>query len=253
MDYNNLIIKNHDKVLHIILNRIDKYNALSNDLLNELNHAFNSAKNDDSINCVFISSSSEKAFCAGGDLNEMKLLNKQQAEKQSLFVQDTFKILQEIKVPVISFISGICYGGGLELALHTDIRICTETTVFAMPEVKYGIMPGGGGTVLMPQTIGVQNAMYYLLLGKELLVDEAKNMGLIQQIIPQNELQTSIDNNIKYFANSCRESLISIKKMLYKSSVNNNNLYNTEAKLFAELLDNGGTKGIDNVFVKGKN
>lgn len=239
-----LIVNKNKNVLTIALNRAEKYNALNNDLISELNEVFAKAIMLN-VNAVFITAS-EKVFCAGGDLNEMKNLNLQQAEQQSMFVQNTFKILQEIPVPVVAFISGICYGGGLELALHADFRICTNTCKMAMPEVKYGIIPGGGGTVLLPQKLNADTAKYYLCTGAEIPLQLAYNQGLIQKIIQQNELEKEINEQTNYF-NSCnRDTLVALKSI--KKTNNNTDLYKQEAKLFASLLQKNGINKIENLF-----
>lgn len=250
MNNNYLIISENEKVLHIQLNRAEKYNALNNSLLRELKATFEKIVHLP-INAVFISGLGEN-FCAGGDLDEMKLLTKEKAEQQSLFVQNTFQILQKIPVPVFSFISGICYGGGFELALHSDSRICSNTTRLAMPEVKYGIIPGGGGTVLLPEMMNAGTANYHLYTGEEIPLETALEQGLIQKIIPQNELQNEIEKQTIYF-NSCdREVLIALKKMLNENK-NNADLYKKEAGLFANLLDKNGAKQIEKKFNQRKN
>lgn len=250
MSNNYLTISENKKVLHIQLNRSEKYNALSNSLLKELKATFEKAVHLP-INAVFISGYGEN-FCAGGDLDEMKLLTKEKAEQQSLFVQRTFKILQKIPVPVFSFISGICYGGGLELALHSDSRICSDTTRLAMPEVKYGIIPGGGGTVLLPKMMNAGTANYHLYTGEEISLKTALEQGLIQKIIPQSELENEIEKQATYFNECNREALVALKKML-SANKNNADLYKKEAELFANLLHKNGAKQIEKKFNKKKN
>ncbi len=241
-------ISEKNKILNIILNRTEKYNALSNSLLSELDEALEKAKQT-LANAVFVSSASEKVFCAGGDLDEMKQLNKESAEKQSLWVQHIFRKQQEIPVPVISFISGFCYGGGLELALHSDIRICTENTKFAMPEINYGIIPGGGGTVLLPKLLGKNQAAYYLFTAENIPLQTAKEQGLIQKVVPENTLQDEMQKQAEYFSKCNRKSLIAIKKMIL-SDLDTAELYKQEARLFSSLLQKGGTELIDEKFSK---
>lgn len=250
MKNNQLIISEKEKVLHLQLNRPKKYNALNNSILEELNYTFKKIIHLP-VNAVFISGLGEN-FCAGGDLNEMKLLTKEKAEQQSLFVQNTFQILQKIPIPVFSFISGICYGGGLELALHSDSRICSNTARLAMPEVKYGFIPGGGGTVLLPQMMQLGTANYHLYTGEEISLKTALEQGLIQKVIPQSEFENEIKKQTIYFNHCNRDALISLKKM---SATNKNNaeLYKKEATLFANLLHKNGAKQIEKKFNQKKN
>lgn len=252
MHFKYIISELADNILFITLNRPKKHNALCIDLVRELNTAFNQALTNTEINAVIILGN-ENAFSAGGDLKEMQQLSVSEAQKRSAYVQETFSLLKEQKVPVVSIISGVCLGGGLELAMHTDIRICTETAKIGLPEVKYGMIPGAGGTVQLPNYLGEADASYYLLTGSDIPLTKALNTGLIQKVIPQKVYDDEITMQADYFRSANVEGLKAIKSMVkLKSSASLSERYAAESEHFANLLTQQGRQGIENKFIKDK-
>lgn len=252
MQFNYIISKQVNAILFITLNRPDKHNALCIDLVKELNLAFTEAKDNDGINAIFVLGN-KNAFSAGGDLKEMKTLEKAEAQKRSAFVQETFCLMSEIEIPVISLISGICFGGGLELALHTDFRICAESARIGLPEVKYGMIPGAGGTVQLPNYLGKADASYYLLTGNEIPLQKALHAGLIQKTVADKEFNNEIEILANYFRSANRNALKAVKKMLMQNGNNKTNAnYAMESDFFATLLTQQGHRGIEDKFIKNK-
>lgn len=250
MQYKFINTSTKDKIFVITLNRPDKHNALHIDMVRELNHCFSELINNSSINAIFIKGN-DKAFCAGGDLKEMQQLDEKEAKRRSAYVQSTFKLLGEIKVPVVAFVQGICYGGGLELTMHTDFVICDETARLALPEVKYGMIPGAGGTVQLPLQMMKSDAAYFLLTGNEIPLSKAFNSGLIQLVLCNDEFEQEKIKLASYFANANPFALKAIKERIRSSS--NKSLdenYNQESKYFSELLTQQGRTGIEKNFLK---
>jgi len=252
MQFNYIISKQESGILYITLNRPEKHNALCIDLVKELNGAFTEAKQNNEIRAMFILGN-KNAFSAGGDLKEMKSLDKAEAVKRSNFVQKTFRMLNEIEIPVVSLISGICFGGGLELALHTDFRFCAENTRIGLPEVKYGMIPGAGGTVQLPNYLGKADASYYLLKGEGIPLQKALNTGLIQKIIPDQDFEKEIVILADYFRSANIYALKAVKQMVKQNGngkVDEN--YKMESDYFATLLSQQGHQGIEDKFIKNK-
>ncbi len=250
MNYIYILTKIENNILYVTLNRPQKHNALCIDMVIELNHAFTEANNIRNIKALFLLGN-DKAFSAGGDLIEMKALDQKEAEKRSAFVQTTFQLLNEIEVPVVAFISGICFGGGLELAMHCDFCICADNTRLALPEVRYGMIPGAGGTVQLPIHLGNADASFYLLTGDDIPLNKALNAGLIQNVVLLNAFKKELSEQAEYFGKASKEALVAIKKMLRENSKTNlREIYKKEAMWFSSLLSKKGHKEIESKFEK---
>jgi len=151
----------------------------------------------------------------------------------------------------VAWVQGVCYGGGLELLLHCDYSFCCETTKLALPEVKYGMIPGAGGVTLLQHRMSKADAFYYLSTGDEIPLDKAFNCGLIQQIISIDRFEEAIERKTKFYNEANGFALKALKKI---TKVNNNAeleaVYRMESDYFSTLLFENGRKGIDKNFKK---
>lgn len=245
MQYNYIKFLEKDTIAHLTLNRPNKLNAICFEMVEEINHAVSNI-DEDNISAIFIFGN-QKAFSAGGDLKEMKQLTQQEAERRSNYIHDTFKMFQDIEIPTVAFIQGFCFGGGLELALHCDIRICDNTSRFAFPEVKYGMIPGAGGTVRFPIVVGETAANYYLLTGEEFSAEIAERINLIHKVVNKEKFQEEIDNKLEFFKNANSDSIKAIKQMQTKID-DLDTAYKKEAQLFSKLLYKNAKDGIGDKF-----
>jgi enoyl-CoA hydratase len=248
MQYKYILLEKEKDIAILTLNRPNKLNALCIDMIKEINHALSNIDTNNT-SAIFILGHSN-AFCAGGDLKEMLQLSRKEAERRSIYVQETFKLFEHIKIPTIAFIQGFCFGGGLELALHCDIRICDNNAKFAFPEVKYGMIPGAGGTIKFPITVGNTIANYYLMTGEEFDSDTAKNIRLVHEVVIADGFNKYIENKKEQFNNINNNSLKAIKQIQNTITNNLDSAYRKESELFAELLFNNGENGIGNKFKK---
>lgn len=248
MNYTFIQTQRYNQVFSISLNRPEKHNALSIDLVQELHHCFTELLSDTDVHAVFIHGN-EKAFSAGGDLKEMKDLDKEEANKRSQYVQETFQLMAQIKVPVVSFIQGICFGGGLELALHSDFRICSDTAKLALPEVKYGMIPGAGGTVQLALQMNNADAAFHLLTGSEIDLNKAYYAGVIQSLVADSAFNQEIDKQQTYFNSASKEALKAVKAMIISNKSHKMELYKQESDLFSTLLSEQGNSGIEKKFI----
>jgi enoyl-CoA hydratase/carnithine racemase len=235
-----------ENIAIIKLNRPEKMNALCIDMVEALDKIADECNANDQLKAVFVYGN-DKAFSAGGDLKEMQTLSEAEAEKRSGYVQSTFVKLGQIAVPVIAVIEAIAYGGGMELALQCDIRVASSNAKFALPEVKYGMIPGAGGTVMLPEVLPQGEAAWYLLTGEEIPSSLLLQRGVLQKVLEPGTLLEEAQKLKAYFANSPREVLVALKKQ-YKNKGKLEDRYNTEASSFAHLLYNNGRTGITKNF-----
>lgn len=187
MDFDNIVFEVNENVAIVRINRPDKLNALNMQTMNELRQVLSLLKHND-VAAVIITGMGEKAFVAGADITE---INKLDQETGRLFAergQETFNYIENFDKPVIAAVNGYAFGGGCELALACHIRIASENAKFAQPEVNLGIIPGYGGTQRLARLINPGRAMEYILTGDSIDAQEAYRIGLVNKVVPQNEL-----------------------------------------------------------------
>ena len=169
------------------LNRPKALNALNTAMLNEIDMAAEKVERDPEIR-VLIVSGEGKAFGAGADIGEMVNLTRQEAKAFADAGHRAFKRIDDLYIPVIAAVHGYALGGGLELALCCDIRLCSSSAKFGQPEVGIGITPGFGGTQRLPRVVGTSNAMTLTLTGKPVGAEDALRMRLVNRVYPDDEL-----------------------------------------------------------------
>ncbi len=181
MEFKNILLAKEIPIAVIQLNRPEVLNALNHQLLTELAVCLEQLDSDDSINCVVITGN-EKAFAAGADIKEMA-----DAGTIEMLSRDNFSVwgrINKIKKPMIAAVSGFALGGGCELAMLCDIIIASETAKFGQPEINIGVMPGAGGTQRLTKTVGKYKAMEIVLTGEMIDAVEAKELGLVNKVVP---------------------------------------------------------------------
>lgn len=174
----------------ITLNRPKVLHALNAQIFDELEAIFNSLSHDPSIRVVLITGSGDKAFAAGADINELVALNRSTGEQKSLRGQSVFHLVETCGKPVIALINGFALGGGCELALACHLRIASEKARLGQPEVKLGLLPGYGGSQRLPRIIGPAPALKLLLTGEIIDAAEAFRIGLVNEVVPAENLLT---------------------------------------------------------------
>ncbi len=203
-------------VAEVIMNRPEAMNALSTEQLRRLGQAATQLAPDDHVSVVVISSALENAFCVGADLKERRGFAEDDLRGQRLVVQQTFAALLEIPVPVIAAVEGFALGGGCELALCCDLIIASASAVFALPEVALGLIPGGGGTQLLPRRIGLNSAADLVLTGRKVAADEALRIGLVDRVVPKGAARNSARELAEEIAAKSPISLRAAKRALRK-------------------------------------
>lgn len=180
-------------VLQIKLNRPEKFNALSTELLSELHEVLHQAKKDITVKAVLITGEG-KAFCAGADINRLAELNTQQGLIFAEKGQHIFRHLETMGKPTLAAINGYAIGGGCELAMATHLRIASTHALFGQPEVKLGLIPGYGGTQRLARLIGKGRALDLCLTGRSIKAEEAFMWGLVTEVTtPENLLSRAYE------------------------------------------------------------
>ena len=169
------------------VSRPEALNALNSEALEELRAKAAEVAANDEVRVLIITGEG-KAFVAGADIAEMKDLGPEEGESFGLRGQAALSAIEQLPVPVIAAVNGFALGGGCELALCADIRIASEKARFGQPEVGLGITPGFCGTQRLPRVIGLSKAMDLILTGRMIKADEALSVGLVDKVVPPEEL-----------------------------------------------------------------
>ena len=182
-----LVLVEHpaDHVALVKLNRPEARNALDLPTRKALVAAFRELSDDVSVRCIVVTGD-ERTFAAGADLKEMSTMRPR--DWVSLGIQQLWKVISDCPHPVIAAVNGYALGGGCELAMHADMIIAGENAKFGQPEVRVGIMPGGGGTLRLTRAVGKYKAMKLLLTGEMIDGREAYDMGLASEVVPDDRV-----------------------------------------------------------------
>jgi enoyl-CoA hydratase len=185
MEYIKLTAEGNVGVLTI--NRPAALNALNDQVIRELNEALDSIDLD-TVRCLVVTGEGQKAFVAGADIGQMRGLTKEEGVAFGKLGNDVFRKLETLPIPTIAAVCGFALGGGCELAMSCDIRLCSDTAVFGQPEVGLGITPGFGGTQRMARLIGMGRAKELLYTARKVKAPEALTIGLVQGVYPVEQL-----------------------------------------------------------------
>jgi len=193
MNYEDILFSKEGPVATIAVNRPRYLNAIRFKTMLEIQNALEDIALDDSIRVVVLTGAGDKAFVAGGDISLMAktesyldLLHELPAGQQICCNIENFP------KPVIARINGIALGGGTELACCCDIRIAADTAILGVPEITLGIIPGYGGTQRLPRLVGMGKAKELVLTGDHISAQEAKSIGLVDQVVPKAELDEAV-------------------------------------------------------------
>ncbi|MBO5610141.1 MAG: enoyl-CoA hydratase/isomerase family protein [Eubacterium sp.] len=171
----------------ITINRPKALNALNSQVLEELDETFK-AVDLESTRALILTGAGDKSFVAGADIGEMSTLTKAEGEAFGKKGNDIFRMIETFPIPVIAAVNGFALGGGCEISMSCDIRICSENAVFGQPEVGLGITPGFGGTQRLARVIGVGMAKQLIYTARNIKAEQAKAIGLVNDVYPQEEL-----------------------------------------------------------------
>ncbi|XP_065858100.1 probable enoyl-CoA hydratase 2, mitochondrial isoform X1 [Euphorbia lathyris] len=174
-------------IVEVNLDRPAAKNSIGKEMLRGLRQTFELISSDDSAKVVMICSSVPKVFCAGADLKERKLMTPSEVQSFVNSLRSTFSYIEELHIPTIAVIEGAALGGGLEMALSCDLRICGEDAVLGLPETGLAIIPGAGGTQRLSRLVGKSVAKELIFTGRKVGGREAMSMGLVNYSVPAGE------------------------------------------------------------------
>jgi E-phenylitaconyl-CoA hydratase len=201
-----VIFSKQESVATVTLNRPEAMNALDPETWSELLACWEEIRGDDAVRAVILTGAGERAFCAGADLK--KTMPQQESFAQLAFGGDGAagaSLIRRLETdkPVLCAINGVALGGGLELALSCDIRLCATPARFGLTEVRVGSIPGAGGTQRLPRIVGLSNAMLMLLTGEPIDSAEALRIGLVSRVTaPEVLLEEAATIAAKIVANA---------------------------------------------------
>jgi len=214
MSFKTLIYEKKEDVAIITLNRPERLNALSLELLEELNSLVAEVDSSDDLKAVVVTGG-QKVFCAGADINLFSGLST--AEEAYEFVQwikYSLGSLSRISKPTIAAVCGFALGGGLELCLFCDIRIAADNAKLGVPEINLGAFPGAGGTQNLPRLIGSSLAKEMLFTGNPIDAKEAFRIGLVNKVFPKEEVMQEAMNLAKALARKPAYAIRTIKRLV---------------------------------------
>ena len=177
-----------DGVCTVTINRPDKLNAMNSDVARELIRAFEDLGHDDGTKAVILTGEGKKAFSAGADISYMSQISADESVEYAKLGQLVTSTVELVRQPTIAAINGFALGGGCELAMSCDIRIAADTAKLGQPEVTIGIPPGWGGTQRLMRIVGVAKAKELVYRGNMIKADEARDMGLVNHVVPLDSL-----------------------------------------------------------------
>ena len=237
----------------ITINRPKALNALNSQVLEELDKVLDNI-NFSKTKVLIVTGEGEKSFVAGADISEMSTLTKKQAEDFSKKGNDLFRKIENLPIPVIAAVNGFALGGGCEISMSCDIRICSDNAIFGQPEVSLGITPGFGGTQRLARLIGASMAKQIIFTGQNIKAEEALRIGLVNAIYPQNELLNEAKKLAKEIAKNSVHAVKNSKKAINEGlQVDIDEGIKIEEKYFGDCFETSEQKTrMENFLNKGK-
>ena len=209
-----ILLEKKDHVAIATVNRPKALNALNSEVLNDLNTLLDEIAADPEIRVLVLTGSGEKAFVAGADIGEMSTLSKAEGEAFGKKGNDVFRKLETLPIPAIAAVNGYALGGGCELAMACDIRLCSDTAVFGQPETGLGITPGFGGTQRLARLVGPGMAKQLIYSARNIKADEALRIGLCNAVYPAEELMSAAEKLAETIAKNAPIAVRACKKAI---------------------------------------
>ena len=199
----NVLYEKKGAIAYVTLNRPKVLNALNQQTWEDLRAAFEDAREDAEVRGVILTGAGDKAFIAGADIGELANVTAVEAQKSSSYGQGVLDLIEDLGKPVVAAVNGFALGGGCETAMACTIRVASENAKFGQPEVKLGVIPGGGGTQRLPRLVGKGRALQLILSGEMIDAQEAYRIGLVNEVVPAVYLITRAEAILKQiFANA---------------------------------------------------
>ena len=229
----NILIEKQDNIAVITINRPTKLNALNKATIQELHDGFKALNEDKSVKAIIITGSGEKAFVAGADISEFANFSVEEGGKLAAQGQELlFDFVQNLSTPVIAAVNGFALGGGLELAMACHFRIASTNAKMGLPEVTLGVIPGYGGTQRLAQLVGKGRAMELIMTAGMIDAETAKNYGLVNHVVAQEELLDFTKGIASKIANNSSVAIAKAIEAINANFEDGTNGYEVEIKNF---------------------
>lgn len=226
----------------ITINREKALNALNSQVLDELNTTLD-AVNLDEVRCLILTGAGTKSFVAGADIGEMSTLTKAEGEAFGKKGNDVFRKIETFPIPVIAAVNGFALGGGCEISMSCDIRICSDNAVFGQPEAGLGITPGFGGTQRLARLVGAGMAKQMIYTARNIKSDEAYRIGLVNAVYTQEELLPAAEKMAAGIAKNAPIAVRNCKKAINEGlDLDMDAAVALEEKLFGDCFESEDQK-----------
>ena len=240
-----------DKIAIITINRPKALNALNSEVLDDLNAVLDGVDLE-AVRCLILTGAGDKSFVAGADIGEMSTLTKAEGEAFGKKGNDIFRRLETFPIPVIAAINGFALGGGCEISMSCDFRICSENAMFGQPEVGLGITPGFGGTQRLARLIGAGMDKQLIYTARNIKADEALRIGLVNQVVALEELLPTAEKLASTIAQNAPIAVRACKKAINDGlEVDMDKAIEIEEKLFGSCFESEDQReGMANFLLK---
>ena len=208
--FQTLIFEKEDNIAYITLNRPEVLNVYNIKMRDELYQILGAIKDDSEVRVAILKGAGEKAFCAGADLSEFLTAPSPTIARQVRWERDVWGLFLSLPQPVIAALHGYVLGDGIEMALCCDLRVASHDAQFGVPEVGLGIIPAAGATQTLPRTVGRSKALEMLLTGRWVDAEEAYKVGLVNWVVPRDELLPT--------ANEIAKKIVSYDQLAVRSA-----------------------------------
>lgn len=220
-----------DGICTVKINRPEKLNAMNMDVAKELIATFEKTGTDDSIKVIILTGEGDRAFSAGADIEYMSKISPDESVEYAKLGQLLTATVENVRQPTIAALNGFALGGGCELAMSCDIRLAADTAKLGQPEVTIGIPPGWGGTQRLLRIVGIAKAKELVYTGKMIKADEAKEIGLVNHVVP---LASLMDEAMKMAKTIAENSAMGVQ--MSKTAINKGRNADLDTGLGVELL-----------------
>ena len=254
-EYQTILLEGKDEVAWISFNRPDVHNAFNADMLSELDDAVEKAKTDDAIRIVVLRGTG-KSFCAGADikwLREIIHYSFEQNLEESLHLAELLHKIYVLPKPTLAMVNGTAIGGGTGFLAACDMAIASEEAKFGLSEVKIGLVPAAISPYVI-RKIGENNAREYFLTGRRITAQEARQIGLLNKVVPPEKLGEVVEETVSLLLTSGPEALASCKELIHKvPQMSFEEVKAFTAKMIAELrVSEEGQEGMSAYLEKRK-
>jgi enoyl-CoA hydratase len=184
----NITLEIQGPIAVLTINRPEKRNAVNNQTVEDIDAALEKIEKNPDLRVMILTGAGDKAFVAGADVNELAKRDTLLGRSETRRRQEVYTRIEQLEIPSIAAINGWAVGTGLEIAMACSMRVASEKAKLGQPEVKLGITPGAGGTQRLPRLVGMGRALEMILTGDPVSAEEAKTMGLVNRVVPHDQV-----------------------------------------------------------------